>query len=94
VSTLSSTICAYCGYEHDMASAMTEKAAHIKAEPRPCDGDVSLCIRCGQLNIIDGREAGGMRKPSQEEATVLAKDQMVQHLVQAWRDTIGRGKVQ
>jgi len=92
VSTPLLTICAFCGHEHDLASAVTEPG--VRQEPRPCDGDATMCIRCGQINIVDQREAGGLRQPSQEEATVLAKDQMVQHLVQAWRDTIGRGKVQ
>jgi hypothetical protein len=59
-------------------------------EPGPRDGDVTMCIRCGQLNIFDQREAGGLRQPTQQESAVLAKDRMVQDLLQAWRDSVGR----
>jgi len=50
--------CPFCNKELDGATALDREAT-------PSDGDISMCIYCGNFGIFDG---GKTRKPTLEEA--------------------------
>ena len=84
------TLCAFCGNEHDRTTAVTE-AGTARTEPYPVEGDVTLCIRCGEFSVFDSRVAGGLRRPTPDEREQLDHNPHVQTVVQAWRATVGKG---
>lgn len=88
MSFLSFTVCAHCGQAHEMASAVCDKK--VKKEPRPDDGDKSLCFRCGQWNVFDEGEFGGLRKATAAEVKRLNRSKVGRRLVAAWRLVDGR----
>jgi hypothetical protein len=85
MSYLTPTICAWCGYRHDLASAVVSKGFKKKTEPRPSDGDKSLCAKCGQWNVFDDGCEGGLRKATCEEIERLDESKLGRKLVEAWR---------
>jgi hypothetical protein len=84
MSYLSPTVCAHCGHQHDRVSGIAEKG--VKQEP-PQEGDVTICIRCGQWNIFDDGSDGGLRKPTAAEARHIDKSKMARQVSKAWRQT-------
>jgi hypothetical protein len=78
-----STICAFCDYEHELTSAVTERG--VRTEPHPSDGDATLCIKCGEFNIVDQQDARGLRRPTEQERKELASNPMVKAVADAWR---------
>ena len=54
-------VCPECGYKMDSASAVSRKDNEQRP---PKDGDVSVCLNCGALNLFDG---GGLRRPTMVE---------------------------
>jgi len=76
------SICAFCGYEADSAAAVNEPNAY------PTDGDASLCIKCGKINLFDRHQAGGMRRPSEKEQKDLDASPNVQKVIEAWEATL------
>ena len=54
------TVCPFCGYEHELSSAVTRRGEHT-VEPRMKPGDATLCIRCGEFSVMGFSEM--LRKP-------------------------------
>ena len=90
MSTPLTSICPFCSYEHQFASAVATKPAPLK-EPMIQAGDATLCIRCGEISIMD-RTGEMLRKPTATETQQLNQDPMIRLVQSAWRDTIGKGK--
>lgn len=47
--------CPYCGKLNELASSQTDRGA------KPDDGDVSICIDCGNVALFDKTMKGGAR---------------------------------
>jgi len=80
---LSFTVCAYCGQDHELVSAITAKGE--LREPRPNDGDVTICFACGQWNVFDDGSEGGLRKATDAEIKRLMKNKIWREVAEAWR---------
>jgi hypothetical protein len=70
--------CPHCGYDHDCATGLF--SADV-----PDEGDVSICIRCGQLCWFQRSAPGGLRKPTKKEKRELLRDDKVIRALAAWR---------
>jgi hypothetical protein len=66
-----SNTCPYCGKENDMA----ELAQHAESTA-PVDGDISLCIGCGEPAIFN--DDLSVRKPTAKEYADIMKEVHVQ----------------
>jgi DNA-directed RNA polymerase subunit RPC12/RpoP len=67
ISHESVVVCHYCGAKHELATGLFQAESH-KPEP----SSVSLCIRCGKASVFS--EQLELRKPTEDEASVLAID--------------------
>jgi len=74
-----SMVCPNCGAQHDVAGT-------INSDDRPSDGDVSLCVQCGEPAIFDFSLPGNMRKPTIEELEHIAADPDIERMKRAWRN--------
>jgi hypothetical protein len=83
------SVCPFCGVEHELASSVVGP----DEEPAlPGDGHVTLCVRCGEWAMYASDAPGGLRKPNDEEYSLLADDPRVRAIRGAWADTIGKAK--
>ncbi|CAJ5618854.1 Uncharacterised protein [Burkholderia pseudomallei] len=73
--------CPHCGAHNDRHSAVTEPG---EAPAPPSDGDVSICISCGELAIFDMHERC-LRFPTIDEANALEGNPDLQLCRAAWR---------
>ena len=71
--------CSTCG-------TIDNKAAPGADKPR--DGDISLCITCGQFSIFDHRQPGQQRAPTAQELGVILRDERCRfaraHWIKHW----------
>jgi hypothetical protein len=67
--------CRRCGQNNNAATNTTNE------EVTPDEGDVSVCINCGEISMFTAE--GKLREPTPEEFTLLAKSKEVLSLVQA-----------
>ena len=74
-------VCPYCNRAHTAHTSLTEAA-------RPAEGDVSLCIVCGQLGVFTA--AGWVRKPSPEESARFNALPEIQKARAAWRKVVAQ----
>jgi ribosomal protein S27AE len=80
------TTCPFCGAAHELASSVVGPGE----EPAlPGDGHVTLCVRCGEWSVYASDAPGGLRKPNDEEYSLLADDPRVRAIRKAWAQTIG-----
>lgn len=70
--------CPHCGKHNDMHDTPDG------SEKTPQTGDVSICIRCGDLGVFD-LKAGRIRKPTPRESREFADDPEIQDARRAWR---------
>jgi len=73
------TVCPFCGYRHDAVSGVETDTDF------PSDGDVTLCIQCGEVCVFDGDADGGLRKPTSRERRDFASNATLTKLVDAWK---------
>lgn len=73
--------CPHCGTAHELHSAVTRPG---KAPASPNDGDISICISCGELAIFDMHERC-LRFPTIDEANALESNPDLQLCRAAWR---------
>ena len=71
--------CPHCGYRLDRASDVSG------AGQVPGDGDLTLCIECGQLAFFDASVPGGLRRVNVAEQVELLQDVRVLQIRMAWR---------
>lgn len=76
------TQCPFCGAQHDLASTVSVKGG--SAPERPSDGDLTLCIVCGEWALFEKKAPGGMRKPTDAEYEKIAASPMVRAARAAW----------
>jgi hypothetical protein len=72
------TKCPFCGYLADRVSIVEDKPQV------PDDGDVGICIHCGEWMVYENRLEYGVRKPDDEEYEWLATDPVTTALRAAW----------
>jgi hypothetical protein len=63
----SATVCPLCGHRHSHVFGVFVDAA-------PTPGDVSLCIRCGAVNVFD--DCLALRSPTAAEWRELEQDSL------------------
>ena len=71
--------CWNCGYDCTDATA-TSWDDQIK----PTDGDLSLCIKCGEWGVFDRGSENGVRPPNWEEFQFIAFDREPRRARAAW----------
>lgn len=81
---LKRTVCPWCGHRHELVSAIAAKGTIT--EPTAEDGDVTLCIGCGELSIFDQSATGGIRFATETENRELAGMALVNKLRMAYRE--------
>lgn len=66
-----SSLCAFCGHEHEFTSAIVAPP-FPSVEPFIKPGDASMCSRCGNVNVLDENEM--LRRPTSAESRELESD--------------------
>lgn len=74
-------VCPHCGKHHTDHTVLNERPV------RPHHGDVSLCIRCGQIGVFDAHQRA-IRLPSAAEWAEFALLPEVQAARRAWRKVV------
>lgn len=69
--------CPFCGKECDLVS-------NTSGSRMPEDGDLSLCIGCGEFSIFDPAMATGLRKPNTLEYESIANNPHARLAREAW----------
>jgi hypothetical protein len=72
-------VCPFCAAQCDTAAEVVEE------DVGPTDGDVSLCIYCGQFSMFKRDAPGGLRVPTRREAREITRNTVLQRLHAAWR---------
>jgi hypothetical protein len=75
--------CPFCGEKHDMASGVAERG---KTQHTPTDGDLTLCIVCGEWAFFDSKVIGGLRKPTDAEYVTIGETAFLRKMRKAWVD--------
>jgi hypothetical protein len=73
------TVCPFCAAQCDAASEVMD------TDDAPTDGDISLCLYCGQFSMFKRDAPGGLRVPTRREAREITRDADLQRLHAAWR---------
>lgn len=73
--------CPFCGEAFDRASHVTERG---KSQHAPTDGDLTLCIVCGEWAFFAAGVPGGLRKPTDAEYEAIAGNPLVRKIRKAW----------
>ncbi|NEI52699.1 hypothetical protein GR217_34335 [Rhizobium leguminosarum] len=71
------TECPFCGANHDLATGVSGGDA-------PNDGDISLCVSCGEFAFFEAATPGGLRKPTDAEFTMIAESEILRASRAAW----------
>lgn len=79
------TICPWCGARHALATGVSD-------ENPPNDGDITLCVSCGEWAFFEAAAVGGLRKPTYAEYEPIAESPMLRAARGAWAETVGKGK--
>lgn len=70
-------ICCYCGkYQPHASPAHTDEP-----DADPGDGDLSICIACGEWNVFEGDH---LRKPTDDEFEEIGTDVECHRVRAAW----------
>ncbi|MEJ6847493.1 hypothetical protein V3589_14895 [Sinorhizobium fredii] len=72
------TICPFCAQRYDAASAIAGNAD-------PVNGDVTLCMNCGEWSMFDASVPGGLRKPSDSEYEVIVANPITGKARKVWQ---------
>jgi hypothetical protein len=75
------TRCPWCRTEHELATG-------IDTRDGPAEGDRTLCIRCGEISVFDGKVKGGLRKPNAKEREKMLHEQLIFDLRRAWYEGV------
>jgi hypothetical protein len=73
------TTCPFCGQHHEAVSRARSSTDY------PDDGDVTMCLACGEICIFDSDVAGGLRKPTKREQRIFDRDPRIREVREAWR---------
>jgi hypothetical protein len=71
-------ICPFCSKPHTNATPADDW------EGKPTDGDLTICINCGEWSAFNKAIPGGLRKPTFEEYTHIATDPVTRRMRDAW----------
>ena len=74
------TTCPFCGYVADYATL----AELSDLQDAPEDGDISMCLDCGEFAIFEEAAPGGLRKPTDKEYGQFGTDQNIKDMRRAW----------
>lgn len=75
-------VCPHCGAIQD--SATPAFGAPDFGDDPPGEGDLAICISCGEWVFFDPDAAGRLRKPTDDEAVDIATDRDCQDARRAW----------
>ena len=70
--------CWRCNRKHTAATGAFD------TEAVPKDGDITLCIRCGEWSIFESSDPSGIRKPTDEEFIEIGQNKACSRLRYAW----------
>ncbi|MCA1404639.1 hypothetical protein I6F26_10445 [Ensifer sp. IC3342] len=71
-------ICPFCGQRYDAASALDGDAI-------PGNGDLTLCMNCGEWAMFDSGVPGGLRKPTDSEYEVIVANPITGKARKIWQ---------
>jgi hypothetical protein len=72
--------CPFCAARHDLATGISGNSA-------PHDGDLTLCIVCGEWAMFESAAPGGMRKPTDAEYEKINDMPITRAARRAWLET-------
>jgi hypothetical protein len=78
------TRCPWCGHLHGAVSAVTAIADRVSPEPKAADGDLTMCIHCGNMCVFERAATGGLRHPTAAETAELDADSRIIEMRKAW----------
>lgn len=82
---LHDSTCPFCGKVNELSDGVTK--AGVTKEPTPTNGDITLCVTCGEWSIVDDTRSDNLRKPSMQEYEIIAKNEVCQKVRDAWVQT-------
>jgi len=72
------TRCWNCGDEQDRIKSL------VRESSMPNNGDISMCIQCGEFAIFDNNIVDGTRKPTPTENDMIRTSKVLMMLKVAW----------
>jgi hypothetical protein len=72
------SVCPHCGVVMDGMAAMNH-------EHQPEDGNVTICMDCGLISVVDLSVEGLLRKPFPIERSEILRDPDIQRALVAWQ---------
>lgn len=82
------TKCPFCGTVHDLASGIGEPGE--RRPTMPADGDLTLCISCGEWAFFSSIANGGLRMPTDTEYESLVAMRIVREARTAWVQAVAK----
>lgn len=79
--------CPYCGAHHNAGHEVGEFGpGEPNPEPweEPQEGDIGLCIECGEFGAVDRTAPGNMRKLTDDERIAIYTDGPCRKAREAW----------
>ncbi|MDX0299593.1 hypothetical protein GOC49_13025 [Sinorhizobium meliloti] len=73
----SHTVCPFCGARHELAQCVGKSKT-------PNDGDLSLCMQCGEWCIFEKKAPGHIRRPTDVEYEQIAESPLAKAARTAW----------
>lgn len=82
------TRCWNCGFENDRVTSANPREA--LTEPR--NGDITMCIECGEFAIFDSSFPDGVRKPNPAENFEMKRSKELAFVKAAWEFATRHGR--
>jgi ribosomal protein L37E len=73
------TVCPVCGYHGTHATETARDGGP------PHDGDVSICLRCGDVAYFDSTLRKGLRRPTESQRDHILAAPEIQQALMAWK---------
>lgn len=70
-------VCPFCGAIHQVATNLTSNRG-------PENGDITMCIECGEWTFFSSIATGGLRKPTSDEYVDIAASTQLQAARRGW----------
>lgn len=70
-------VCPFCGAIHQVATNLT-------GDTGPENGDITMCIECGEWAFFSSLATGGLRKPISNEYVDIAASEKLQEAHRGW----------
>lgn len=83
--------CPWCGHFHALASAVSLRSDAVAEEPVAAEGDLSICMGCGEVSVFAFAQPGRLRFPTRAEVDRFPFNPALLTATLAWNDALPDG---